>query len=849
MKRSLSILLAIVTLLCFSTTASANTVNKKSFEPVDSEIQAPLQLPDIISKEEATDEEYLKRLKSEERDLNTLVFEKADGTKSMRMFSHPVKYVSTNGDIKDISLNIKEQNNGNFISADHGVVTLFEKNLSDGIALQYNDINLRLTPLLLESSYSTAQLSSNSKYVTYQLTENTSLEYQLTYSGFKEDIVVTQYTGQTEYVFNLCTNGLSLCEENRAYYLKDSNNVVKATLGDIIIFTADERNNAFGSMSHKVIQNNQEYQITIHLDPEYLSSPQTAYPLRIDPTIEVNYDAYGAGAIEDVTVAQGVAYSTTSGSLQVGRMDSNSIARTLMRFPNLSMPVTFAPMILSAQVEIRDVMCQDDEDFDVLCAVYEESYPAWNNSSSPTWSNTVQSRTFNTVLDSHTISYGLGNVSAHRYSFDITALARKWADGTNSPGKGIIFKATDAFESSTNAQYWNKTFASYNKSTYKPSLTIEYETSAVFSLSNSSLYLTANSQGTNGANFSSSLGTLSGKQMWHIEYLSDSNLYNIVSMGVRVDNGDSPAVLYNTSGVSGLTLKDNSQLNTKYSIQASSTSGNYYFQNAANDFYLCRSSSSLGVISSKSSTSLLSVTKYPSNLFNNFWGGSFTTGIYSGVLHVKIILDSSINSHELFEDNYFSTALYWNDILDNVIIYPAGATVPDGITPLYVTFKAEPVWLIETAARTIPNGLSISEFNALSPEQEKDLLSSNWNSVTVYMNGHTPKENNTDDNTNPFYDSSLITSTYDQQTLINKTITHEMGHALKLSHMTDDYNIHEFPNAFGAFSGNAQVYSVMNQGIPWDVGKPTQALTAARPQAIDIINFTNKWKNHLLCSH
>lgn len=77
---------------------------------------------------------------------------------------------------------------------------------------------------------------------------------------------------------------------------------IKATIGDIIIFTADEKNNAFGELKAETVVENEEYRMTIVLDPEYLADPETVYPIRIDPTVEITYDNNGAGAIEDVTI-------------------------------------------------------------------------------------------------------------------------------------------------------------------------------------------------------------------------------------------------------------------------------------------------------------------------------------------------------------------------------------------------------------------------------------------------------------------------------------------------------------------------------------------------------------------
>lgn len=55
-----------------------------------------------------------------------------------------------------------------------------------------------------------------------------------------------------------------------------------------------------------------------------------------------------------------------------------------------------------------------------------------------TWS-TVGTAYLGTKLDSKLISYGKGNVSgqSHRYAFNILAAAREWANGTQSPGKGL----------------------------------------------------------------------------------------------------------------------------------------------------------------------------------------------------------------------------------------------------------------------------------------------------------------------------------------------------------------------------------------------------------------------------
>ena len=105
--------------------------------------------------------------------------------------------------------------------------------------------------------------------------------------GFKEDIIVSRYTGQTEFEFVLETNGLTLHNENGSYVLKDSTGVIKAALGEIIIFTADEMNNTTGIMTAETVKAGEQYMLTIEIDASWLADEKTKYPIVIDPTVSI----------------------------------------------------------------------------------------------------------------------------------------------------------------------------------------------------------------------------------------------------------------------------------------------------------------------------------------------------------------------------------------------------------------------------------------------------------------------------------------------------------------------------------------------------------------------------------
>ncbi len=452
------------------------------FRKDDAEETAEDWLPDIVEEREREEHGYIGRVKDEERNLNELVFRNADGSSTMRVYSHPVKYIAQDGSIKDISLLLEEQADG-FRPKGHAVRTSFAHRLSAGIGLEYEDISITLIP----EGDGTGELSSDGRKVGYEINSKTRIEYELTYAGYKEDIVVKEYTGQTEYRFLLRTE-LDICaDEYGQYRLLDGSGRVRARIGEILIVTADERNNSWGELKCEQTMPG-EYLLKVILDEEYLRNAKTAYPIRIDPTIEINYDSSGAGAIEDVTINQGRTYAGDSGSISVGRNADGKLSRALMRFPGLSLTGIAAQSITAASVEIRDLMCQDDEDFTIDCHIYSISAPIWSEAGSTSWSG-VGNAYLGAKLDSHLVSYGKGNAGAHRYSFNIITAARAWAYGTQLASRGLVFKASDSFEGQTGSgiKTWHKTFASYNRSSNRPSLSITY--TSPISLNYSRLYI------------------------------------------------------------------------------------------------------------------------------------------------------------------------------------------------------------------------------------------------------------------------------------------------------------------------------------------------------------------------
>ncbi len=382
--------------------------------------------------------------------------------------------------------------NGAFKTKKSNIKTVFPQKAKDGISLSHKDINIKLTPKFTTSLtnplLSAVSESAKAKKVTvepissevkvtkldkktlsYYYNDSTRLEYSLTYTGFKEDIVVSEYTGQTEYVFTLETNGLTLRESEGAYYLTDENGETRANLGDIVILTADGNNDTTGYMTHKEIKKNKEYELTIHVDGEWLADEKTAYPIRIDPTVDIRD---GEDEVEDITINSNAAAEAGSQSLYVGYREGYGVSRVLMKFPGLVLAdVLTSKNIRSAEVCMYDTM-QNNASMKVIAYLFTGN--EWVESTA-NWTN-VNAESYTHFLSQDTVSYGRGNAynPKHWYAFNIVDYIKLCMNEPEHIDKGIMFKAADSVEDAGVNNY--KSFGSFDGTTsQRPHITVTYD--------------------------------------------------------------------------------------------------------------------------------------------------------------------------------------------------------------------------------------------------------------------------------------------------------------------------------------------------------------------------------------
>ena len=474
---------------------------------------------------------HVVRLREKEEDLNTVIFQNRDGNKTMYHFDQPVKYVDKNGNIKDKKTTVTDVIDKAEYSADYGFVTsdndintYFPKRLGGnaGVLVEYQDIKIEIIPLSAEKNaavparkkqYQVDSETRDSIEYNKAFGNNTLLKYTPTFSGFKEDIILTAYTGRNEFGFKVKTNGLSLVCEDGKYYLADPATEEKLMqVGNIIVYdssmvpnttpsetvlnpvkpqpvelTEEERNALYfpeGPLdpvyNHyyrlQSVKENEEYILTIVVDEDYLTCEDTVYPVTVDPSLSLTASGFEDATIyTNYTSNQGASLNMFVGNYTERYGGTKGVARALVKFPGLFSNSTFASLssnnIISVDFMLRDTMCEGD-------AVWIDCYRMNQNWSESTavYSTALWNGYTGTHVDNAYIHYyggtgSNGTGTGHWYHLDITAVVKEWMNGYyggRNNHYGIMLKASDETQAA-------KTFATSDNTSYPPKLIVDYD--------------------------------------------------------------------------------------------------------------------------------------------------------------------------------------------------------------------------------------------------------------------------------------------------------------------------------------------------------------------------------------
>lgn len=297
----------------------------------------------------------------------------------------------------------------------------------------------------------------------------------------------------------MSTGGLSLYDDKGTLLLADENGEVKATLGEVIVFSADNKNNTFGKYTIKELEKNSRYKVTVSVDREYLTDSKTKYPVKIDPDLKtINASA----KIQDLQVFKGTDGKGTSetsagysGVSRVGWTDWGA-CRTLLKLNGFSFGaygITDVSQIKSAYIEIRDLMCQNIQ-APIACAQFGGN--VWSEGDTKTWNAlnagsagtphdiyipskpNETSKAYNVIGDGGESIRSAQGYGKQWYAWNLTGRVKNWLEYPDNLKKGLVFKmAGNMLEESSQYAKCMKTFSSMQGNTdYKPYFVINYST-------------------------------------------------------------------------------------------------------------------------------------------------------------------------------------------------------------------------------------------------------------------------------------------------------------------------------------------------------------------------------------
>lgn len=278
-----------------------------------------LDIPSVMSLEEAKAKGHVKRLREIEPDDFSVVFLNRDGTESLYYYDEPVKYKDLNGNILDKRLDIISSGES-YLSDQNDVKTVFPNKIDSESHVQmiYNSTLLEFSHLNSNDLYSVAKLTKNNNNKDCVLYEsigngiNALLQPQL--NGLKESLIINNYNGESIFSYNIKTNGLKLVNNGfTASIIEPKTNAIIYNISEMLVTdsSGNEEHYSIGKLNIDTIEENLEYRISIHIDETYLKNELTIYPVSINSLYVVNKsNTFDSSVYAGLPTSNGYAYTS-----------------------------------------------------------------------------------------------------------------------------------------------------------------------------------------------------------------------------------------------------------------------------------------------------------------------------------------------------------------------------------------------------------------------------------------------------------------------------------------------------------------------------------------------------------
>lgn len=741
------------------------------------------EIPEVISVKDIKEKEHANRLFAQETDDYSIVFQNKDGSKTMYYFDEPVKYTDENGTVCDKSTKLSEADKDGyaFVSAENDINVYMPEQLDGetGIIVKSNEYTIEMSPVDSDKAdVSDIIAETQNKYDEHDIVEyndvfgkDTTIEYSAQLNGVKENIILDRYNGKNEFSFDVDTNGLSLKDEDGYFSIVDAEKAeIVGTVSEVILFDSSKGENTIvpqGYVTGYTAVKNADggYTITITLDNEWLKN-EAVYPVTIDPTIKLSTSGSGSSK----TILDAPLYSkkstTNFGSYSIGTVgyqDSTyGAGRLIVRFPGLDSNATYKSLKANEIESAKLYMYEGtgNSGTSTLQVRYSNQTSGWAETK-PTYANTSAG---GSVMSTTKIS------KSGSYAFDFTKLAVNSKNSKKDIKQGIVITNTNVTDSSLRRSFY---LSEYSSS--KPRVVVEWNP-----LVDGMAYV-FKTDSDNCLEYSSSTLTESFIQKSTVDNISYYINYNQVWVTKKSVSGgyliywsgtksNKNYAICTTSGSDVTVAVCSSETNPYFCWDFERiTSSTYAIKNKYSSKWLYKKSDGSLALTDNQANRLI-LTKVTSN-YPSSWKGGYSG--QSGTYKVNIIF-STQNDY----NNFASAAEAWNGICDKISVkaYPPNSNPNVGlnVTVARKNFVSSGLESFsETYSKFLPNA---STDNYLSVSNNiGDYINLNWSTGVIFLNTDAKRFN------------SLSAEKQ------KASITHEVGHALKLCHSNDGINGANFP--------------------------------------------------------
>lgn len=242
-------------------------------------------LPEVIRSDVALEKGHVNRLKVQEKNLNTVIYQNDDGTKSTYIFARPVKYIDDSGEVKDKSSKVSAfmSDRYSYAMLENSTKVYFPTSAPNGTLIQYEDYSILMAPKSTVTAVPTYQESSGAVMYNGVFGVNTVVVYHTELNGLKEDIVLVKNIGKNEFDFELRLTDLTPVQADGKWYLQNSQGEYIGEFGEIIVKDS-AGNTTVGSMTVTATAEQGKYNVTVKAPEAFLNAASTVYPVYVDPT-------------------------------------------------------------------------------------------------------------------------------------------------------------------------------------------------------------------------------------------------------------------------------------------------------------------------------------------------------------------------------------------------------------------------------------------------------------------------------------------------------------------------------------------------------------------------------------